>query len=677
MSVPRQYFQDLPWKPLQSEVQVIAFGDASEVAYGAVIYLRIKRGEGYQVTLTASRSRVAPLSGLTLPRLELLASLMTARLAKTVCDELDIPYSQVKFYSDSEIVLHWINSKSYEFKTFISNRVAEIQRLSTPAQWQHCSGISNPADIASRGLPGDELASSEMWVHGPMWLQKYENDPNSDRLTIVPENTNLERKGHVLISVEAVHESNFSFTRIGKLNKAINALAYIYRVINNCKLPRSEWLRGPLAAEEMASATTHLWRLQQQSAFKQESECLTQGKNLPKGSALTRLNPFLCDQGLLRVGGRLKNAALPYNEKYPIILPRCHIATLLIRNQHERSRHAGVDTLITQLSRTFHVISIRPISKSIIKYCTTCQRFDKKACNQVAPPLPGYRVNPARPFDNIGIDFAGPLFAKGSAKKYYFLIFVCSVVRAIHIELTSGINLSELKLAFRRFCSRRGLPSLVVSDNATTFAAAARQMTSWYGPQAPKWNHIAPRAPWWGGLYERHIKSVKASLKKSIGRCRLTSKEIEAILIDIEGIINQRPLVKGENQQLLAPVDFIRPHFTGEGRNQSISLNQIYINQQNALKEFWTIWSSLYLKTLAKVVPQHKEKFPLQLGDIVIVDNENISTNKISWPLGKVIEILESSDQRVRTVKVLTERGTYIRPVQRLILLEMTKNPSS
>ena len=77
------------------------------------------------------------------------------------------------------------------------------------------------------------------------------------------------------------------------------------------------------------------------------------------------------------------------------------------------------------------------------------------------------------------------------------------------------------------------------------------------------------------------------------------------------------------------------------------------------------------------MVPQHKEKFPLQLGDIVIVDNENIITNKISWPLGKVIEILESSDQRVRTVKVLTERGTYIRPVQRLILLEMTKNPSS
>ena len=77
------------------------------------------------------------------------------------------------------------------------------------------------------------------------------------------------------------------------------------------------------------------------------------------------------------------------------------------------------------------------------------------------------------------------------------------------------------------------------------------------------------------------------------------------------------------------------------------------------------------------MVPQHKEKFPLQLGDIVIVDNENIITNKISWPLGKVIEILESSDQRVRTVIVLTERGTYIRPVQRLILLEMTKNPSS
>ena len=591
LSVSRQYFPDLSWRHQQSDVQVVAFGDASETAYGTVVYLRVKRGDSYQVSLAASRSRVAPLSGLTLPRLELMAALTTARLAKTICDELNLAYSQVSYFSDSEIVLHWINSKTpFKFRTFVCNRISEILRLSSPSQWHHCSGLSNPADISSRGLYGEELAKNRMWLQGPLWLQRYDSYPSNKILPPLPETVdleNLEIKANTYLTIETVLDNTFAFERIGKFSKAINSLAYVYRVLNRCKFPRSEWKQGPLSAEEMASAMQQMWRLQQNTAFKQERECLEQGKNLPKGSALTRLNPFICDKGLLRVGGRLKNAALPEREKCPIILKRSHITLLLARDRHLKSNHAGLDTLQAYLSKEYHIISLRPMLKFILRYCIQCQKINKRMCNVIYPPLPSFRVTPARPFEKVGIDFAGPMHTKGSPKKYYFLIIVCSVVRAIHLELTSGINLQELQLALSRFCSRRGVPTLIVSDNAPTFTSAAGKMTQWFGDQAPKWNHIAPRAPWWGGCYERHIKTVKTSLKKTIGKSRLTNRQLETLLISIEGSINDRPLLLGYNNCILTPRDFINPPFLGEGGAPPKDLNGVFENQQATLKEFW------------------------------------------------------------------------------------------
>ena len=410
-------------------------------------------------------------------------------------------------------------------------------------------------------------------------------------------------------------------------------------------------------------------------AFQPELTCLKQGKTIPKGSALCRLNPFICESGLMRVGGRLRNATLPFEERFPCILPKGHVTELFLRYIHTKNSHAGVDTLLALVSKTFHIISVKPIAKKITRFCVICQRIDKRTCNQVAPPLPSIRVNPARPFENVGVDFAGPLYCKGSPKKYYILIGVCSVVRGIHLELTNSMNIPELKLALRRMCARRGIPSSVISDNAPTFTSAAKQMHNWFGPFAPNWSHIAPRAPWWGGLYERHIKTVKSALKKTIGRSRMKPKELEALTLEIENLLNERPLVSGQDGNILTPNHFLRPHFTSEAPSPPGDIKSFYVNGINALKHFWTVWSNAYLKSLAKVVPGHKERFPLKVNDVVLLDNEKISGNRVSWPLGKIVETVEGSDGKVRLVKVQTAESTLLRPVQRLIHLEMSKSP--
>ena len=110
-----------------------------------------------------SRRKVAPIKLVTLPRLELLGALMSARLIKFVKSSLCLP-DNVKMYcwSDSQVALSWIKGVPLKWKPFVANRISEIQTLTTPSMWFHCPGKSNPADILSCGVLGEQLFSHDM-----------------------------------------------------------------------------------------------------------------------------------------------------------------------------------------------------------------------------------------------------------------------------------------------------------------------------------------------------------------------------------------------------------------------------------------------------------------------------------------------------------------------------------
>jgi len=175
--------------------------------------------------------------------------------------------------------------------------------------------------------------------------------------------------------------------------------------------------------------------------------------------------------------------------------------------------------------------------------CVKCKRYDSRACSQPAAPLPGLRVKIAPPFTVTGLDYAGPLFCIDlPSKKLYILLFTCAVVRAVHLELTDSLSLSDCMLAIRRFAARRGLPSVFYSDNAKTFVSAARQLQQEYGPLSPQWKFIVPCSPWRGGWWERLIRSVKSALRKTIGVKCLSKIELETTIQEIEACVNSRPL---------------------------------------------------------------------------------------------------------------------------------------
>ena len=153
-----------------------AFGDASSSAYAAVVYLVIKSRTSTQVRLIASKTRAAPLKKQTIPRLELLAALILARLTARVKTALEqcLNISRVRCWKDSKNVLYWIQGKNKEWKQFVNHRVAEIRQLLPTDVWAHVPGVENPAYLASRGVNPLSLASNSLWWNEPTWLSSEE-----------------------------------------------------------------------------------------------------------------------------------------------------------------------------------------------------------------------------------------------------------------------------------------------------------------------------------------------------------------------------------------------------------------------------------------------------------------------------------------------------------------------
>ena len=157
-------------------------------------------------------------------------------------------------------------------------------------------------------------------------------------------------------------------------------------------------------------------------------------------------------------------------------------------------------------------------------------------------------MNIGQPFSVVGVDFVGPLFIKtsGVTSKAWICLYGCAIVRAVR-----DLNTTTFLSSFRRFSSRRELPHLIISDNGQTFKAAATiirrmfasaEVKKHFHNQQVKWTFNLERAPWWGGFFERMVKSVKRCLKKTLSNSSLSNDELLTALIEFEMVLNSRPL---------------------------------------------------------------------------------------------------------------------------------------
>lgn len=497
------------------DAQLHGFCDASTDAYAAAVYLRIIRDNGdICVFLLASKTRVVPIKQrTTIPKLELNAAVLLTNLFRKIKHTMKEDYSCIA-WSDSTITLSWIKATDKKLPSYVATRVHDIQAAGL--QWRYIPTDINPADCASRGLTPSELLQHELWWKGPQFLYLSEEHWPENLVPTIPEET---AEAHVFSITTDDSNGVLPLRDYSSFSRLQRVTAYCQRFINNCKTKQK--ITGPLTANELDFATIRIIQQVQQESFPNEIQALTNEKTQVKGN-LTPLNPFLDDNHIMRVNGRLEKSNLPYHQKYPMILPKNHHVTmLLIILAHLSTCHGGATLTLNYLRNKFWIPNGFNTVKKYVRSCQKCARFNAKTMTQKMASLPEPRVNVSRPFTHTGIDYAGPIDIRTSGgrgqKTYkgYIAIFICLVTKAIHIEAVSSLTSTAFIAAFRRFSSRRGFIKHLYSDNGTNFVGSNKilkdlekrekenfndDVYKTFATQGVQWHFNPPASPHFGGL---------------------------------------------------------------------------------------------------------------------------------------------------------------------------------
>ncbi|XP_064462603.1 uncharacterized protein LOC135373309 [Ornithodoros turicata] len=463
--------------PGGSYCQVQMFCDASKRAYGCAAYLRWVNDKGDSTArIICSKARVSPLKELTLPRLELMAAVIGMRML-TYLQRVFAFHFEYRMWSDSSIVLTWIKRSSRDWKTFVANRVQEIQSSSDTRLWRHCPSADNPADLLTRGISVKKLASSDLWWRGPPWLSE-DTTCWPDLLGESEDEAALKERMPCTANVFVVNSVSpiLDLERFSKSSKVLRITAWVQRFINNY-LGRNGVSTTALTAEEIHHAELFWFKVIQNSAFEEEISILQRKEDIPPSSRIQQLHPYLDDESVLRLQGRLQESDLAQDGNHPILLPHNHrFADLLAMETHLRLLHSGVNAMLVELREHYWILRARSLIKGIVHRCGRCQRLRLKPAP--VAPLPKDRVCKTSSFGIVGVDFAGPLYAKEKAEnvKVYIALFTCAITRAVHLELVKNISTSSFLLALRRFIARRGIPEVIYSDNAASFKRASKEL---------------------------------------------------------------------------------------------------------------------------------------------------------------------------------------------------------
>ena len=695
--IPRCYF-DKESRIISTELH--GFCDASEQAYAAVIYLRMVDSSGaVQTSLVISKTKVAPIKRLTIPRLELCGAYLLAQLLYHVQQIFQLPLNCIYAWTDSTIVLGWLVGSPRRFKTYVGNRVSYIVDLIGPERWNHVNGLENPADCASRGLFPSELIEHSLWWNGPMWLKLSPSNWPKQSAMLAPDDFSGEEREVTLHSTSQVKLPVIPLNQFSSFDRLKRVTAWILRFVNNCRPNAIRCLTSSLSVDELFKAESYWISIVQETHFKEEIQLLRKQSEIPPSSYLRSLHPIMDSNNLIRVGGRQQNSKLHYSAQHPLILHGKHpITRLIIRSEHLRLLHAGPTLLIASLCRRYHITGGRIAVRSITRGCITCRRHSTKPQAQLLGQLPIERVTPGSVFDKVGVDYAGPVYVKyghvrkPTVVKAYICVFVSLAVKAVHLELVSDLTSEAFIASLRRFISRRGKPSLIWSDNGTNFVGAARELnelsdfleqqktqqdiSEFCSFQQIQWKFIPERAPHIGGLWEAAVKSAKTHLRRVLCNVKLTFEEFSTLLTQIESCLNSRPLASlpcdDDGIEPLTPGHFLigkplealpDPAFS----YRSLSLLRRWHLCQALLRHFWQRWSTEYLSTLRRYAKWHHPTKNIEVGDVVILQEDNLIPMK--WPLAKVVDTHAGKDGLVRVVTIKTATGTYKRPVTKIALL--------
>lgn len=678
----------------KTSIQLHGFADASETAYAAVVYLRIRNGDQISVALLTSKTKVAPTKPVTLARLELCAMGLLVKLISYVQQTQGIDWNNVFGWTDSQIVYHWIKQHPRKWNSFVANRVSHIQE-NFRGRLRVVPGKENPADIPSRGQFGDVLAHNELWWRGPQWLTLASSSwPQCPELQL----TNLPETRKALTCTSIENQSTVSLTaRYSSWKKLLRVAAYCLRFVTNSRSTQQLKETQALTTKEIQTAKMRLIQYEQQHAFQDEITSLQKNQQVNRQSSVRSLNPFLDEDNVMRVGGRLSHSTLPSSQRHPIILkPSSHLTKIIIHQAHIDTLHGGVKLTLNRLRDEFWILRGTNSVKGHIQNCLRCRRFNSRTQTQLMGQLPRPRVQFSRPFAHCGVDYAGPLPLKSShlrgcrTYKGYVALFICLATKAVHLELVSNLSAEGFLAALRRMINRRGTINHMYSDNGTNFVGANNALERTKIQQGLtdnciQWHFIPPSSPHFGGIWESGIKSLKYHLVRVIGEQKLSYEEMNTILTQIEGCLNSRPLCPlSDNPEDL---DALTPGHFLIGSAITAPTQDNMLNMMGSNFKRWKIveqikqdvckrWHQEYMRcALQKMKKWTKLTSNVKVGQLVLLRDE--ATSPSVWPLGRIEEVHQGCDNLVRVVSVRTMKGVVKKPIHGLCILPSEEDQSN
>ena len=654
-------------------IQLHHFSDASTAGYGQCSYIRLLNvQEQVHCELVMAKSRVSPLKSITIPRLELTAALVSVKVSTILHKELDFEKIVDIYWTDSKVVLGYINNEARRFHIFVANRVQQIRDESTLAT---TASKENFATIQERLEYFSEWHRAKRAIAVIIRWQRY---------------------------IRSVH----------KLNE------------NTSKETRQQYRQCNV--EELRRAELAIVKAVQEQTFPQEIQLLRKcddGDNdrdrnrkrkitLKNTSSLFRLDPFVDDEGILRVGGRLTRASVSFDLKHPVILPRKgHVTALIIRHYHLQNKHQGRGMTLNELRSNGYWITGG--SSAVARYiadCVTCRKLRASAQEQKMSDLPKDRLEPSPPFTFCGVDYFGSWLIKEGRRemKRYGVVFTCLASRAIHLEVAKTLKTDSFINALRRFLARRGPVRVMRCDQGTNLLGARNELSEavkemnqnkvreFLISKECDWIEFqtnVPSASHMGGIWERQIRTVRNVLNALLDDhgTQLDEESLGTFMCETESIVNSRPLTTDnltspDGMEPLTPNHLLTMKSRvllpppGEFQREDIYLVKRWRRVQYLVNQFWLRWRKEFLLSLQRRQKWVNPQRNMQVGNIVLIKEDNVSRNR--WRTARVDEVYASEDGFVRKVKVivsdrsLTKEGKRVRtttvlerPIQKLVLL--------
>ncbi|XP_075706846.1 uncharacterized protein LOC142741353 [Rhinoderma darwinii] len=722
LHIPRPY-ASVPTTKVETQ-RLCVFCDASVKAIAAVAYLKTIDTSGQcHVGFVMSRAKLAPLLEHTIPRLELCAAVLAVELAELITTELNMEIKDAEFYTDSKIVLGYICNLTRRFYVYVSNRVLRIRRSTSPEQWHYVPTHLNPADQATRSVAANRLKDT-IWFTGPTFLYRpMHSTAETAMFELVDPHADVEIRPLVsALHTETLdsHLKSHRFSRFstwGSLVRAITCLTHMARSYKTTSSADKRDCKGwhrckhVYTALDLEQAKNVIIRAVQHDIYAKEIDCVIGQRPVPKDSVLRKLDPVIDENGLLRIGGRLKEAKVDFAEKHPLIVPgQHHIATLLVQHHHEQTRHQG--RLFTEgalRSAGLWIVGAKRCVCRFIFKCVTCRKLRGMSQTPKMANLPYDRLSTDPPFSNVGLDVFGPWSVvvrqtRGSRAngKRWAVMFTCMSIRAVHIEVIESMDTSCFINALRRFIAIRGPVKHIRSDRGTNFVGAARELQlssnldaknieRYLSGQGCTWTFNPPHSSHMGGAWERMIgiaRRILDSIFLQVGSTKLTHESLTTFMAEVSAIINARPLIPissdPDDPTVLTPATLLTQKTdticTPPGEFNAKDLYRSRWRQVQSLSNtFWDKWKKQYIPTLQPRRKWQISKPNLQPGDVVLM--KDCQSRRNEWPLGLITKTFPSKDGNIRKVEVKvrkqSETKLFLRPVGELVLLFSSNEPNS